>query len=303
MKKILFVCTGNTCRSPMCAALFNHKFADQFSTSASSAGIFTDGAPINHKSVTALLEKGVISSNFNPYNDHISHSVTESDIIESDLVYGVTEQHSAHLKLMFPEHADKIFSLPIQISDPFGQDLYAYKSCLDDIDKALGILFEARQNNMYDITISFALLNDLQEILEIENDSFSSPWSEKSIFDAIRSKNIAVYVAKNNEKQILGFACLLTIGEEAELLNIAVKREFRRFGIADKLMMTMLDTCLSDKIESVYLEVRQSNIPAQKLYEKYGFKTIGIRKKYYSAPTEDALLMKLVLVHAVNSKD
>ena len=185
----------------MCAALFNHKFADQFSTSASSAGIFTDGAPINHKSVTALLEKGVISSNFNPYNDHISHSVTESDIIESDLVYGVTEQHSAHLKLMFPEHADKIFSLPIQISDPFGKDIYEYKRCLNDIDKALGILFEARQNNMYDITISFALLNDLQEILEIENDSFSSPWSEKSLFDAIRSKNIAVYVAKNNEKK------------------------------------------------------------------------------------------------------
>lgn len=137
---VLFVCTGNTCRSPMCAALFNDRYAG-FTRRAVSAGLAADGSPISENAVRALESRGIISREGNDYKAHISKNVTESMLEEADIVVGMTSAHAMRLIFAFPRFASKINVMPAEISDPYGGDLSDYEKCLQDIDKALAKAF------------------------------------------------------------------------------------------------------------------------------------------------------------------
>ncbi len=144
---VLFICTGNTCRSPMCAALFNDKYAG-FTRHAVSAGLMADGSPISENAVQALKNRGVVSRKpDNDYTSHISQNVTEAMMEEADIVVGVTSSHAMQLMLSFPQYASKITVMPEEISDPFGGSLAQYEKCLDDIDKALSAAFGIQPEN------------------------------------------------------------------------------------------------------------------------------------------------------------
>lgn len=132
----------------------------------------------------------------------------------------------------------------------------------------------------------------LGEILALENEAFTCPWSEQSFREAFASNNIAIYAALSDDRILYGFACLMIIESEAELLNIAVSKAFRRQGIANGLMNYLLAEAEQKNVTDIFLEVRFSNIAAQNLYTKHGFVTLGIRKKYYTNPVEDAILMR-----------
>ena len=136
----LFVCTGNTCRSPMCAALFNHKYAG-LTRVGISAGIAADGSAISAEAVNALSEYGVKSSPENDYKSHVSRNVTEEMMAEASLVVGVSSSHAMALIMRFPAYASKITSFKNNISDPYGGDADAYKACLSAIDAELGEMF------------------------------------------------------------------------------------------------------------------------------------------------------------------
>ena len=90
---------------------------------------------------------------------------------------------------------------------------------------------------------------------------------------------------------ILGYAVLRQVGDDGELLKIAVDKQLRRKGVGALLMATVLEHAAEKAFESVFLEVRESNTAAIKLYEKYSFKVIRVRKDYYNDPVEDALIM------------
>ena len=94
--------------------------------------------------------------------------------------------------------------------------------------------------------------------------------------------------------KIVGYIGAIYDFWDGEILNIAVKNEYRKQGIGEKLMQEIIDFLCLEKKENVFLEVRKSNFPAQKLYEKLGFIKIGERKKYYEN-TEDAIVMSKVL--------
>ena len=130
----------------------------------------------------------------------------------------------------------------------------------------------------------------LWEILAIENASFTCPWSETSFREAFASDRITVYAALSGER-VTGFSCLLVVGDEGEILNIAASPTDRRRGIGQALLSRMLDDCASRGTASVYLEVRESNLPARSLYRKNGFAPVGVRRNYYTKPREDAVLM------------
>lgn len=132
----------------------------------------------------------------------------------------------------------------------------------------------------------------LDEILTIENESFSVPWSRKSFEDAFESDTVNIFALKDDNSHIVGFACVLTLDYEAELLNIAVKPCYRGCGYGRILMEFVEKYCSNHEISTIYLEVRESNISARTLYSRFGFVEIGVRKKYYTLPVEDAILMQ-----------
>ncbi len=152
--------------------------------------------------------------------------------------------------------------------------------------------------------IEIANFNQIDAIVQIENRSFTDPWSKASFEEAINSKNTTVFYVSDDSGNIVGFSCLLMIDLEAEILNIAVDKNSRNQGIGSLLATHIINICRSNGVEDIFLEVRNSNVSARALYNKMGFTEIGIRKKYYSNPTEDAILMKLSLLNdSSNTKD
>ena len=140
-KTILFVCTGNTCRSPMCAALFNAVFAEKHGLLADSCGLCADGSPISKNAAEALSRRGIRSEGNHDYSAHRSKTVTEEMIRNAETVIGLTNRHAMELLFRFPAYASKIHVMPRDISDPYGGDLSVYLQCLSDIETALAEAF------------------------------------------------------------------------------------------------------------------------------------------------------------------
>ncbi len=134
--------------------------------------------------------------------------------------------------------------------------------------------------------------HDIPEILEIEWISFSSPWSEAAFLSEINKSYSVTRVAVSGNI-IIGYICVNYVLDECHILNLAVHPDFRRKGMATVLMKKVLQELRQKDCRFFYLEVRMSNMGAQRFYERFGFRFVGIRKKYYMSPVEDAALMML----------
>lgn len=131
---------------------------------------------------------------------------------------------------------------------------------------------------------------DLPRIIEIENANFSPPWSEGSLLAETEIPD-ARFAAVRQDGEICGYCITHISGGEAELYKIAVDSRYRKKGLASLLMDDMLRFNEARNSERVFLEVRVGNAPAIALYEKFGFISAGIRKRYYVNPIEDAKIM------------
>ena len=137
-----------------------------------------------------------------------------------------------------------------------------------------------------------ATISDIPEMMEIERASYSKPWDEQLFVQAVNSAGKHSFVSKIDSK-IAGYIVFEVVADEGHITNIAVTKQNRRRGIATELIVKVLELVRDHHINSVYLEVRQSNEAAKKLYEKFGFKEIGERKGYYQGTNENALVYKL----------
>ena len=152
---VCFVCTGNTCRSPMAAAVLNHLFRippvctacdmDKVLSArqirATSAGLYAMGDPIARHAVEALARAEIPSTPDNDYKGHISRPINPEIMENADLVVGLTDSHVMQLLGWFPAYASKITRMPEAIPDPFGGDLEDYEECLAAITDGIRAMF------------------------------------------------------------------------------------------------------------------------------------------------------------------
>ncbi len=141
------------------------------------------------------------------------------------------------------------------------------------------------------ITIRRMKPEDVHQITRIEADCFSEPWPEQAFLDACNDTNYCYLVALEGNL-VVGYAGCTISFEDADITNVAVRTSHRRLGIAAKLLEVMLAQTKKSGVTSVFLEVRESNLPARTLYESLGFQYVGKRPRFYRLPDEDALLMK-----------
>lgn len=135
----LFVCTGNTCRSPMAEALFNHKYSHI--AHALSCGVTASGrTPIAKEAAEVLRERGVPEDIF---VNHISRPAARELLEKADRIIGMTGDHANFLMLNYPFLAQKIYAMPKDIFDPYGCDVATYRRCLEDIEAGLDSAFGA----------------------------------------------------------------------------------------------------------------------------------------------------------------
>ncbi len=133
-------------------------------------------------------------------------------------------------------------------------------------------------------------IQDLERVIEIENQSFSNPWSRDAFIYEMGSGISYPWVVEVDNK-IVGYSIHWVIIDEAHLSNIAIDPLYRRMGIGRLLLEKVLESTKKMGAKFITLEVRASNSPAISLYKKMNFKVIGTRKNYYTNPLEDALIM------------
>lgn len=137
------------------------------------------------------------------------------------------------------------------------------------------------------IKIIKAAQENTADIFLIEQACFSTPWTEQSIIDSIGSDSNYFNVAYADGKPA-GYMSMMLAAGEGDIMRVAVLPEYRRLGIGRAL----LEECFSsNNPDVVFLDVRENNIPAIGLYESLGFKSVGLRKNYYTNPTENAVIM------------
>jgi ribosomal-protein-alanine N-acetyltransferase len=132
----------------------------------------------------------------------------------------------------------------------------------------------------------------LDRILEIENLSFSVPWSLNGFLQELENP-VSQLWALLSDKVVLGYFCFWAVREEMQLLDLAVHPEYRNRGHGSFLLKKMIDLALSNGISRIWLEVRASGSSARRLYEKFGFAESDRRKNYYTDPAEDAIVMSV----------
>ena len=145
------------------------------------------------------------------------------------------------------------------------------------------------------IVIKPAAEEHMPQILKIEQDAISPPWTHGALLNEIYETDSHFFVALDDptppSHSVAGFSILRRVGDDGELLQIAVAKTARRSGIGDLLMKKTLDHARENRYKSVFLEVRRGNGAAMSLYRKHGFAALRTRRDYYCDPVEDAFVM------------
>ena len=133
----------------------------------------------------------------------------------------------------------------------------------------------------------------LEQVEELEKRCFSLPWTWEMLMSQLPDDEHEFLAAVDESGKLLGYVGMMTVLDEGYISNVAVEPGCRRQGVGEALIRELLERCRMRQLSFVTLEVREHNEPAIALYSKLGFVPVGLRKNYYEAPKENALLMTL----------
>ncbi len=136
---------------------------------------------------------------------------------------------------------------------------------------------------------------DVDAVAAIEDEAFGSPWKAETFAGLIDRDGMELLVMEGPDGAVMGYAVLWCILDQGELANIAVRPQDRGLGLGARLLEEVLSVSRARGVASLYLEVRASNQAAIALYERFGFRDVGLRRAYYQNPTEDARVMEVIL--------
>jgi ribosomal-protein-alanine N-acetyltransferase len=145
------------------------------------------------------------------------------------------------------------------------------------------------------VVVRSAALNDVPAILVIEQQAPGAAHWTAELYSKL--VNSGVVLAAEEAGQLCGFICAMAVAGEWEIENVVVAAEFLRRGIAHELVRELIQRAENEAASAIVLEVRESNLPARRLYEKHGFREVGRRRAYYPDPVEDAILYTLTFDH------
>ncbi|WHY77986.1 ribosomal protein S18-alanine N-acetyltransferase [Neobacillus sp. WH10] len=132
---------------------------------------------------------------------------------------------------------------------------------------------------------------DIDQVLEVEHASFTTPWSKEAFYNEIHKNKFAVYIVLEEDNKIIGYSGTWVVMDEAHVTNVAILPGYRGKKLGEALMNKLMSVSREMGARTMTLEVRVTNDVAQSLYRKLGFQNGGIRKNYYSDNQEDALIM------------
>jgi ribosomal-protein-alanine N-acetyltransferase len=132
---------------------------------------------------------------------------------------------------------------------------------------------------------------DIPQVLAIETKVYQFPWTERNFTDSIHSGYLLHCLLRKHE--VIGYIVMMEVVDEYHLLNISIREDLQGQGLGRYLLEWGLAQAKASQMQGMLLEVRPSNVPAQRLYEKLGFECLGVRKNYYPATQgrEDALVL------------
>jgi ribosomal-protein-alanine N-acetyltransferase len=148
-----------------------------------------------------------------------------------------------------------------------------------------------------EVTIDFMQKEDIDQVLAIEQTSFSMPWSRNLFLSEFRSPLVSTLMVSLSsaapKRTVTGYIVFWLVADEMHILNLAVAPDYRQCGIAHRLVLAGIKHAHAKGARRAFLEVRASNVAAQKLYSSLGFAGTSVRRDYYDLPVEDAVVMTL----------